>query len=249
MSFSKWIFMGIVCCFLLIPGIGRCAQSSADVSASKELKENVRKDILGAKADELNFGDDYVIGIGDLLDVSIFGEGDMAAASPGAANSATGGPNANAQANAAQGSSGRAEVRTDGQISLKHIGDVKAAGMTLPQLADYLKKLYAPLFDDPVVTTVLAKNNSTKYSVMGKVMKPGVYPLTIQMTLIEAVARCDGFNEWAKRVVTVIRNDVREKDKEMFKNNSLEFDYDDYLKGKNAQKNIDIQAGDLIVVR
>ncbi len=245
MSFPKWILAGIMFCFVAVPFVGQCAQSSADVSASNELKEKARKDILGAKSNDITQSEDYVIGIGDLLSVSVFGEGDMAA--PSSAGNATataekpaGGTNANSMANI--------EVRVDGQISLKHIGDVNVVGMTLTQLADYLKKLYAPIFDNPVLTTVLVRSNSSKYSVMGKVMKTGVYPLTVQVSLIEAIARCDGFNEWSNREVTVIRKDIHDQDKAVFKNNTLNFDYNDFLKGKDFQKNIDVQSGDVIVV-
>jgi polysaccharide biosynthesis/export protein len=191
---------------------------------------------MGEKFKDANQGEEYVIGIGDLLSVSIFGEGDMSAVSTAAGTPAAGG-----------NATGHVEVRSDGQISLKHIGDVKASGMTLTQLADYLKKLYAPLFDDPTVTTVLIKSNSRKYSVMGKVLKPGVFPLDFQISLVDAIARCEGFNEWANREVTVIRKDVHERDKDMFKKNTLEFDYSDFLKGKDLQKNIYVQANDIIV--
>ena len=230
-------------CLASLPVIGQCAQSSADVSASKELKESARKAILGARSNEITQSPDYLIGIGDLLSVSIFGEGDMAAPSAlgnAAAANPQGGTNPNAMASV--------EVRVDGQISLKHIGDVEVVGMTLTQLADYLKKLYAPIFDNPTVTTVLVKSNSSKYSVLGKVNKPGVYPLTVHMSLVEAIALCTDFGEWSNRKVTVIRKNVYEQDKEMFKNNILEFDYDDFLKGKDVQKNIDIQSGDVLVV-
>jgi polysaccharide biosynthesis/export protein len=241
MSFSKWIVIAIVFCLTLIPIVGKCAQSSADVSASKELKESARKEIMSVKAKEDAQGEDYVIGNGDLLSVSIFGEGDMAAMPT------AGGHNASGSTAGGTNTLGSVEVRMDGQISLKHIGDVNVYGMTLTQLADYLKKLYSPLFDDPTVTTVLVKSNSRKYSVMGKVKKPGVFPLDSQISLVQAIARCEDFNEWANREVTVIRKDVRERDKNLFKKNTLEFDYDDFLKGKDLQNNINIQADDLIV--
>ena len=238
MTFSKWILAGFVFCFILIPSMGKCAQSSEDVSASKELKETALKGVMGEKFKDANQGEEYVIGIGDILSVSIFGEGDMSAA-PTATGTTTpaGGGNA----------TGHVEVRSDGQISLKHIGDVKASGMTLTQLADYLKKLNSPLFDNPTITTVLIKSNSRKYSVMGKVMKPGVFPLDFQISLVDAIARCEGFNEWANREVTVIRKDVHEQDKDMFKKNTLEFDYGDFLKGKDLKKNVYVQADDIIV--
>ena len=57
------------------------AQSTDDVTASPELKESVRQRIMGARADQIARQNEYVIGHGDILSVSIFEEGDMSAAS------------------------------------------------------------------------------------------------------------------------------------------------------------------------
>jgi len=235
MSISKWIFVSSIMFFLLIPVVGRSAESSADVSASQALKESARKEVLANPKDAAK-EDEYVIGVGDILSVSIYGEGDMAATTPSNAGSST----------TAKSSGSAVEVRVDGDISLKHIGDVKAVGMTLTQLADYLKKLYAQIYDDPVVTTVLLKTNR-KYSVMGKVAKPGVYPLNDKISLVQAIANCGGLTQWSNNEVSVIRQNIHEKDKKMFKNHEHVFDYDDFLDGEDMQNNIDIQAGDVIV--
>ena len=95
---------------------------------------------------------------------------------------------------------------------------------------------------------MLVRNNSWKYSVLGKVTNAGVYPLTIQTSLVEAIARSGGFNEWANRDITVVRKNVREEDKDLFKNNTLEFDYSEFMKGKDIQKNISLENDDVIVV-
>ena len=254
MSFSKLLFAVIGLCLVLLPVLGECAQSSADVTVSNEVKESVRKEIL-AKTKDANQNNEYVIGIGDLLSVSIFGEGDMAApsaignaAAAGGAAPGTSAGAANPNLSPVSNPIASVEVRVDGDISLKHIGDVKAVGMTLTQLADYLKKLYSPIFDNPAVTTVLVKNNSSKFSVMGKVVNSGVYPLTVQMSLVEAIARCGGFNEWSNRQITVVRRNVSERDKDLFKDNTIEFDYNDFMKGKGVQKNINVQNDDVLVV-
>ncbi len=220
----------------MIPVVGKCAESSADVSASKALKESARKEIM-AKEKVSQQGDEYVIGVGDILGVSLYGEGSMAATSPSGVNTST---------TQAQNDTSGIVVRVDGDISLKHIGDVKAEGMTLTQLADYLKKLYAQIYDNPVVTTVLIKTNK-KYSVMGKVARPGVYPLNDTISLVQAIASCGGFTEWANRKISVIRQNVHENDKKMFKNHEHVFDYDDFLDGEDLQNNINIQANDVIV--
>jgi polysaccharide biosynthesis/export protein len=237
MSIPKWILVSAVLCFLMIPLVGKSAESSADVSASPALKESARAEVMANPKDAAKEGE-YVIGIGDILNVSIYGEGDMAATTSSGTDTTA--------ASAGKSANSPIEVRVDGDISLKHIGDVKAVGMTFTQLADYLKKLYAQIYDDPVVTAVLVRTNR-KYSVMGKVAKPGVYPLNDTISLVQAIANSGGFTEWANREVSVIRKDVNEKDAKMFKNGVHDFDYDDFLDGKDMQNNIDIQANDVIV--
>jgi len=139
------------------------------------------------------------------------------------------------------------QVRIDGRISLKHIGDVEAVGFTLTQLADYLKVLYASVFDNPNITVVLVQSNSQRYTVMGKVAKPGVYYLDYPINIVQTVARCGGFTEWSKSKITLVRKEPK-KDKKLFKGNTLLFDYGDFLDGTDLEKNVFIEAGDIVIV-
>jgi len=139
-----------------------------------------------------------------------------------------------------------AQVRIDGKISLKHIGDIEAAGLTLTQLADYLKVIYATVFDDPVVTTVLVQSNSQRYTVMGKVVRPGVFHLDYPINIVQALARSGGFTEWANSKITLVRKDGPKDD--LFKENTLEFDYNGFQMGKNLERNILVHSGDILIV-
>ena len=150
---------------------------------------------------------------------------------------------------ASANTAGGVVVRMDGRISLLHVGDVNVVGMTLTQLADYLKKLYATVYSDPVVTAVLMQSNSRRYTVMGQVNQPGVFPLDYPITIVQTIARSGGFTEWAKHDITVVRagdgvKTAAGKDGK----NTLEFDYDDLVKGKGLDKNIHIQSGDIVIV-
>ena len=229
---------------LTVCGTVFAAQSTADAVADAATKEQLRKEILGDATFPGEEGE-YVIGYGDVLGVSIYGEGNMAAA-PGAG--ATGGgeqQTGSASANTAGG----VVVRMDGRISLLHVGDVNVVGMTLTQVADYLKKLYATVYSDPVVTAVLMQSNSRRYTVMGQVNQPGVFPLDYPITIVQSIARSGGFTEWAKHDITVVRagDGVKTASGEDGKN-TLSFDYDDLVKGKKLDKNVHIQSGDIIIV-
>jgi polysaccharide export outer membrane protein len=121
--------------------------------------------------------------------------------------------------------------------------------MTLTQLADYLKKLYATVYADPIVTAVLMQSNSRRYTVMGQVANPGVFQLDYPITVVQSVARSGGFTEWANHDITVVRagDGVKTEAGESGKN-TIEIDYDDVVKGKELDSNIHIQSGDIIIV-
>ena len=218
------------------------AQSTADVPITGELRTAAREKVLG-KGVAVSSEEQYVIGHGDVLSIQVYGEGEMSAALP-AATSAT---NKGQQAEDSLRTSPGVQVRIDGRISLKHIGDVDAVGFTLTQLADYLKELYSSVFSDPNITVVLVQSNSQRYTVMGKVAKPGVYFLDYPINIVQTVARCGGFSEWAKSKVTLVRKEPK-KDRKHFKGNTLSFDYGDFLDGTDLEKNVFIEPGDILIV-
>lgn len=222
---------------LLIAAPSLAAQSSVDIPLTENLAKDARSRILGSA--NIPSDDPYVIGHGDILGVEVYGEGDM---------SLGGQPEGRAgDASALRGSTGGAQVRVDGRVSLMHIGDIEAVGFTLPQMADYLKELYATVFDNPIVTVVLKQSNSKRYTVMGKVAHPGIFYLDFPINIVQAIARCGGFTEWAKSELTLVRSNPV-KNKPLFENNTLMFDYEDFLDGKNLERNVLLEAGDIIIV-
>jgi len=223
--------------FLLVADLSLAAESSADIPLTANQAQEVRGRILGDNTTPSE--DPYIIGHGDILGVEVYGEGDMSLG--GEVEGRTG------DAASLRGSSDGAEVRIDGRVSLKHIGDIEAVGFTLPQLADYLKELYATVFDDPIVTVVLKQSNSKRYTVMGKVVRPGIYYLDFPISIVQAVARCGGFTEWAKSELTLVRSGPK-KNKALFENNTLVFDYDDFLDGENLDKNVLLEPDDILIV-
>ncbi|TKB12073.1 polysaccharide biosynthesis/export family protein [Desulforhopalus sp. IMCC35007] len=218
------------------------AQSSADVTVSPEQKKSALAKILGSKTLQSQSNDEYIIGHGDILTVSIFEEGDMSVSAPITAGR-------DDQATDAPRSAGvGTPVMMDGRISLKNIGDVEVVGLTLTELADYLKTLYSVIYDDPIITTTLAQSNSLRYTVMGEVTAPGIFFLDYPMSLVQVVARAGGFTEWAGRKITVVRENIKQENKSVFKGNTLVFDYDDFISGKSLNKNVLVQASDIIIV-
>ena len=219
---------------------GWSAQSSADVPVTEKTIAEARSTVFGDSQGGSPTESEYVVGHGDVLSVQVYGEGDMSAANIGADRD---GQNEDSLRSGGSG----AQVRIDGRISLKHIGDVDAVGFTLTQFADYLKKIYSSVYEDPIVTVVLVKGNSQRYTVMGKVVKPGVFYLDYPINLVQVIARSGGFTEWAKSEIRLVRQN-HDKTNELFKDNTLSFDYGDFLDGKELEKNILVKPGDIIIV-
>lgn len=227
---------------LLVLSIGQkgwSAQSSADVPVTEKVIADARASVFGDSQEGGPMENEYIIGYGDVLSVQVYGEGDMSAAHVAV--------DRDDKADSLRSGSGGAQVRIDGRISLKHIGDVDAVGFTLTQLADYLKKIYSTVYDDPIVTVVLVQSNSQRYTVMGKVVQPGVFYLDYPINLVQVVARSGGFTEWAKSKIKLVRKNPP-KDDDLFDGNTLSFDYGDFLDGKSLEKNVLVQPGDIIIV-
>jgi len=234
---SLLFFLGT---FLIISN-GFAAQSTDDVTASPEMKDSIRQKILGERVAQIAEQDEYKIGHGDILSVSIFEEGNMAASSLVPSSSIVSARDSLRSADGVQ-------VMMDGRISLKHIGDVEVVGLTLTELANYLKELYAIIFEDPIVTTTLVRSNSLRYTVIGNVQEPGIFYLDYPITVVQTIARSGGFTEWTNNTVTIVREKIQGTDQGLFKGNTLKFDYDDFTSGKNLENNIFIKPGDVIQV-
>jgi len=224
---------------LVVPGdrIVFAAQSTADVPISMEQKNTLLQELFGTKAVKMERDEEYVIGHGDILSVSIYEEGDMAVS---ASVKQPGDGGGTVQTGA--------QVMMDGRLSLKDIGDVEVVGLTLAELADYLKKLYSTLYDNPILTTTLVQSNSLRYTVMGEVARPGVFKLDHPINLVQVLAQSGGFTEWADREITVVRKKIREADKAQFDGNTLNVDYDDFISGKSLERNILVCSGDIVIV-
>jgi polysaccharide export outer membrane protein len=158
---------------------------------------------------------DYLLGVGDVLEVQVWKEPDL---------------------------SRTVKVRLDGKISLPLTGDVQAAGKTPSELEKFLAKKISELVTEPAVSVILVENRSRRYYIVGQVGQPGEFPIEFPLTILQAIARSGGFQEWAKKEeIKVVR---REGGKEEF----FTFDYDAFVKGKNLQQNIIIAPGDTVIV-
>jgi polysaccharide biosynthesis/export protein len=121
----------------------------------------------------------YVIGSQDVLTITVWDQPDM---------------------------SGKFTVETDGTFTFPLIGRVKAGGLSLRDLEESLKKqLLNGFFKNPQLSVSVDQYRSQRIYVVGEVRQPGTYPLTGDMTLIEALARAGSTSERASREAVIVR--------------------------------------------
>ena len=134
-------------------------------------------------------------------------------------------------------------VRSDGKISLPLVGELHASGQTPLQLEQEITKLLQSYISEPEVTVIVTDSKSQKVNILGMVAKPGAYLLTSSTTVLDAIAMAGGFKDFAKqKSIYVLRQAPDGSQKQ------IPFNYIDVIKGKNADQNIRLLAGDTLVV-
>jgi polysaccharide export outer membrane protein len=94
--------------------------------------------------------------------------------------------------------SGEYEVDSTGNLSLQLLGSVKAAGLTLPELAGAIESRLRDegyMINPKVAIDVL---NYRPFYVLGEVNRPGSYPYVAGMTVLNAIALAGGYTYRAK---------------------------------------------------
>jgi len=134
-------------------------------------------------------------------------------------------------------------VRSDGKISLPLVGEVVAAGCTPLQLEQEIATRLKSYMTDPEVTVMVQQINSQKYNILGQVGKPGSYPLTATTTIVDAIALAGGFRDFAKKKgIYILRQNAAGGE------SRINFNYQDFIKGKNTNQNITLKPHDTVIV-
>jgi polysaccharide export outer membrane protein len=135
-------------------------------------------------------------------------------------------------------------VRTDGFVSLPLAGEFRAGGQTPAELGKAIKlALKEYLNDEPVVTVSLKAMNGNIVYVLGKVNRPGAFPVVTRVDVAQALAWAGGLNSFAdENDIQILRrlDDGSQK--------AMEFNYSQIKTGKKLDSNILLRSGDVVVV-
>ncbi len=118
------------------------------------------------------------LGPGDVFEVSVYGEERL---------------------------SGVHRIAPDGAIQFPLINRVLVEGMTPSEIAEELKKrLQDGFLRDPSVSVFVKEYNSKKVFVLGEVQRPGTFPYSAQMNIVEAVTLAGGFKDSANANYVIV---------------------------------------------
>lgn len=101
---------------------------------------------------------------------------------------------------------GKFTVETDGTFTLPYLGVVKAASLTLRELEEALSKklIEGRFFRNPQITASIEQYRSQYVVLMGEVGRPGIYPLTGGMTLLDLIAQAGTLTPSASGTVLIV---------------------------------------------
>ena len=133
-------------------------------------------------------------------------------------------------------------VLPDGRISFPLIGEVVAQGHTVTDLKKAITDKLQNFVTAPEVTVIVKETRSQVVYTIGKLMRPGPYPLAPNMTVMQALSAAGGFTEWAdtKNILIVRREGGKET--------QLRFNFKEFTAGEKLEQNILLKPGDTLVV-
>jgi len=117
-------------------------------------------------------GPDYLIGPGDILEISVWKEEALTKA---------------------------VVVLPDGKVSFPLIGRVHAAGRTVEEIKKEITKKIAKYAPKEEVNLEVKQVNSMLLYVIGRVNQPGRFVLNVNVDVMQALAIAGGLNPFAKR--------------------------------------------------
>jgi polysaccharide export outer membrane protein len=101
-------------------------------------------------------------------------------------------------------------VRPDGKVYLPLIGEVQAAGLTAPQVAEGITKRSSASLRDPKVAVNVRTLNPTRVFVGGEVFKPSFVTYTPGLTAVQAVMQVGGWKDTADLQEVVLLQKISE---------------------------------------
>jgi polysaccharide export outer membrane protein len=133
-------------------------------------------------------------------------------------------------------------VRPDGGISLPLAGDIAARGQTVEALRAEIVSRIEKYIPEPVVTVSVKEIRGNNIYVIGKVNRPGVFVLTQDIDVMQALSMAGGTTTFAAlNKIVILRRDGGGQ-------TAITFRYAEVEGGSKLEQNILLRNGDVVVV-
>lgn len=133
-----------------------------------------------APAPTSDAGQDYTIGIEDVLSIRVWGEAALDL---------------------------RVRVRPDGKITVPLVNDIRVEGLTPDQVRAEIAKRLTSYIRDPNVTVIVDEINSFRVYVLGEVARQGPINLFRPTRLLQVIASAGGLTQFSRKEVTLLRDE------------------------------------------
>ena len=199
----------------------------AQIPANPERKGAVDlNERMRAMAGMNRFAQDYLLGAGDVLQLTVFGISDL----------------------------NKRELMLDseGVVTLPFIGAVGLAGLTSRESEVKIAALYeASVMKNPQVSVTVKEFRSQFVNVLGAVAKPGMYQLTRRVFLLDTLAMAGGIATAKAEPVAYIHRagfDETTDDANDISSETVEIDLLELLEKGDIRLNVPIYAGDVVSI-
>jgi polysaccharide export outer membrane protein len=133
-------------------------------------------------------------------------------------------------------------VLPDGSITFPLIGRVEAVGLSAPEVEQSITAKLKKYLPYPSVSVVIVGIDGNRAYVTGKVIHPGSLIINGPISVLQAISIVGGLDRFADEGgIKVIR--AKSDGQEV-----LPVNYKDIISGKNISTNIQLKAGDTVVV-
>ena len=137
-------------------------------------------------------------------------------------------------------------VGPTGMISFPLAGHIQASGMSPRALENALRSRLRDKYTDEldITVSVVTRDEATRprIYVTGEVQRPGPHSIATQMTVLQAIALSGGLSPFAAKGRIQVRRQLRGAEEVYV------FDYRAFESGYDLAGNIDLRAGDVIIV-
>lgn len=136
------------------------------------------------------------------------------------------------------------QIDPSGNIYLPLVGEMKASGLTIPQLRTEITSRLSKYIVNPQVDISVSSLQSQKVHVLGEVVSPGSFVLDHRMLVWEAIAQAEGFTADAnKDAVLLVRSENG-----FARITALDLDIEELLEHGGLTEDFILKNGDLLYI-